>query len=473
MDVALHRLPVTFVLDRAGVTGEDGASHNGMWDLSILQVVPGHPDRRAPRRGDAARGAARGRGGRPTAPPRSASPRARSATTSRRSSGGGGRRAARASPRTACCSSPSGPRPGSASRSPSAAPRRASASPSSTPAGSPRCPPSSSRWPPRYDLVVTVEDNGRVGGVGALVSQALRDAGVDVPARDVGIPPRFLDHGSVAQVKAEIGLTAQDVARTVVETRSPALDAGRSTHPALTGTLPPAVIADGAGHSHDVGTVSTQTRRTPCNDAPLLAAGRPPLTRAGAPCVTAGAHPGRARGRRHPGRPRLGGGSATHRLAVPDRRAHGPRRRPAHRPAGRPADRRLRRPTAPAPTAASSTRLNELDGFDLDPRLALHFDAPVDGRATSSPRSRSGAGELLQPSTGWSSTTPPTRSTRTRCTSSTRHDLHARVSGDHGLPAASTTFTTLSATDGLVDLRYSSTTAAPTPRPGSPAPTAA
>jgi 1-deoxy-D-xylulose-5-phosphate synthase len=41
MDVGLHRLPVTFVLDRAGVTGDDGASHNGMWDLSILSLVPG------------------------------------------------------------------------------------------------------------------------------------------------------------------------------------------------------------------------------------------------------------------------------------------------------------------------------------------------------------------------------------------------------------------------------------------------
>ena len=41
MDVALHRQPVTFVLDRAGVTGDDGASHNGMWDMSILSVVPG------------------------------------------------------------------------------------------------------------------------------------------------------------------------------------------------------------------------------------------------------------------------------------------------------------------------------------------------------------------------------------------------------------------------------------------------
>ena len=41
MDVALHKLPVVFVLDRAGVTGEDGPSHNGMWDMSWLPVVPG------------------------------------------------------------------------------------------------------------------------------------------------------------------------------------------------------------------------------------------------------------------------------------------------------------------------------------------------------------------------------------------------------------------------------------------------
>ncbi len=41
MDVALHKLPVTFVLDRAGVTGPDGASHHGMWDASWLPIVPG------------------------------------------------------------------------------------------------------------------------------------------------------------------------------------------------------------------------------------------------------------------------------------------------------------------------------------------------------------------------------------------------------------------------------------------------
>ncbi len=41
MDVALHRAGVTFVLDRAGITGDDGASHNGMWDMAMLAIVPG------------------------------------------------------------------------------------------------------------------------------------------------------------------------------------------------------------------------------------------------------------------------------------------------------------------------------------------------------------------------------------------------------------------------------------------------
>jgi 1-deoxy-D-xylulose-5-phosphate synthase len=76
-------------------------------------------------------------------------------------------------------------------------------------------------------LVVTVEDNGRIGGVGSVLSQALRDADIDVPARDIGIPNRFLAHGTRAQVQADVGLTAQEVARRLVEhvaRRQPALD---------------------------------------------------------------------------------------------------------------------------------------------------------------------------------------------------------------------------------------------------------
>jgi len=72
----------------------------------------------------------------------------------------------------------------------------------------------------RHKLVVTVEDGIRTGGVGAAVAQTLRDARVDVPLRDFGIPPRFLDHGKRAEVLEEIGLTAQDIARDIVETVS-------------------------------------------------------------------------------------------------------------------------------------------------------------------------------------------------------------------------------------------------------------
>lgn len=66
-----------------------------------------------------------------------------------------------------------------------------------------------------YSMVVTVEDSGLHGGVGSTVSAALRSAGVDIPCRDLGVPQRFLDHASRTQVHAELGLTAQDVARQI------------------------------------------------------------------------------------------------------------------------------------------------------------------------------------------------------------------------------------------------------------------
>ncbi|MFD8989914.1 hypothetical protein ACFVZ4_17870, partial [Streptomyces goshikiensis] len=76
------------------------------------------------------------------------------------------------------------------------------------PAPWPRPPP-----PPRVSPPAA--HTGGPGGLGSAVSQALRDAGVDVPLRDFGIPQRFLDHASRKEVMAEIGLTAPDIARQV------------------------------------------------------------------------------------------------------------------------------------------------------------------------------------------------------------------------------------------------------------------
>ena len=66
-------------------------------------------------------------------------------------------------------------------------------------------------------LVVVVEDGVRQGGVGSSVSQALRDRGIDVPVRNLGIPVAFLDQGKRAQILGDLGLTAQEIARSIVE----------------------------------------------------------------------------------------------------------------------------------------------------------------------------------------------------------------------------------------------------------------
>ena len=66
-------------------------------------------------------------------------------------------------------------------------------------------------------LVVVVEDGVVTGGVGSAIAEAMREAGITVPMRTIGVPDRFLDHGRRAEVLVECGLTAQDISRGIVE----------------------------------------------------------------------------------------------------------------------------------------------------------------------------------------------------------------------------------------------------------------
>ncbi|GHE32308.1 1-deoxy-D-xylulose-5-phosphate synthase 2 [Streptomyces griseoaurantiacus] len=216
MDVALHKCGVTFVLDRAGITGTDGASHNGMWDMSILQVVPGLR-LAAPRDADQVRAQLR------------EAVEVEDAPTVVRFSKGAVGPAVPAVGRVGgmdVLREPGTDRPDVLLVSVGAlAPMCLEIAGLldrqgiSTTVVDPRwVKPVDEALAPlaeRHRVVVTVEDNSRVGGVGSTIAQALRDAGVDVPLRDFGIPPRFLDHASRAEVMAEIGLTAPDIARQV------------------------------------------------------------------------------------------------------------------------------------------------------------------------------------------------------------------------------------------------------------------
>jgi 1-deoxy-D-xylulose-5-phosphate synthase len=219
MDVALHKLPVTIVLDRAGVTGPDGPSHNGMWDGSIMQVVPGLRIA-APR--DAVRvvellneAVAVSDGPTVLRYPKGtvgdeAEAVASMGTMDVLSEPGSGLGAdvllIGAGPMAIICLQ--------------VAQRLADHGIGVTVVDP--------RWlkpldealiaaARRHRLVAVVEDNGRVGGFGDAVCRLLRDHDVETPAKTFGLPQEFIEHGERAEILADVGLTPQHLAREITE----------------------------------------------------------------------------------------------------------------------------------------------------------------------------------------------------------------------------------------------------------------
>ncbi len=217
MDCALHGAGVTFVLDRAGITGDDGASHNGMWDLSLLPMIPGIRVA-APRDGARLRDLldeAVSIGDGPTVVrfPKGAL----GAEVGAIDHEGSLEVLHRDGEEDVLLVSVGAFAPLALDVA-----KRLGDQGIGVTVVDPRwvIPVSDDliSMARRFRLVATVEDNGRVGGIGSTISQVLRDHSVFTPVRDFGIPPTFLDQGKRADVLARIGLTAQDVAREIVGT---------------------------------------------------------------------------------------------------------------------------------------------------------------------------------------------------------------------------------------------------------------
>jgi 1-deoxy-D-xylulose-5-phosphate synthase len=219
MDVALHKLPVTVTLDRAGVTGPDGASHNGMWDGSILQVVPGlrvAAPRDGSRIAELLNEAVSVSDG-PTVlrwPKGSVGAEAEAVgklgdmDVLARPAAGLGRDVLLigAGPMSVTCVEVAKRLEGHGIGVTVVDPRRVKPVDPAV-VGEAR----------GHRLVAVVEDNGRAGGFGDAVCRLLRDHDVDVPAKTFGLPQDFLDHGERPEILAAAGLTPQHLARQLTE----------------------------------------------------------------------------------------------------------------------------------------------------------------------------------------------------------------------------------------------------------------
>jgi len=216
MDVALHRLPVTFVLDRAGVTGPDGPSHYGIWDMSILGVVPGLRVA-APRDAETLRLSLREAVGISDGPtvvrfPTGTVPAALPALHRV-----GGVDVLAASQRKDVLLVAVG---AFAHLGVQVAAELAKAGYGVT-VVDPRwvrpAPIELVGMAAEHKLVVTIEDGVRHGGIGDSVAKLLRDNDLDMPMRDLGMPVQWIDHGSRAEILAEVGLTVPDVTERVTK----------------------------------------------------------------------------------------------------------------------------------------------------------------------------------------------------------------------------------------------------------------
>jgi len=219
MDVALHRLPVTIVLDRAGLTGDDGASHNGMWDLALLGMVPGlrlaAPRDEPTLRAEFREAVAHADG--PTVVRYPKTPLGEDIVAIRSVGGVDVLVEPDSGARVDVLVVAVGATAANVLEAAGAVRNAGFTIRVVDPRWVIPVDPGLLELARQADLVVTVEDGVVDGGVGARIAQTLRVAAIDVPTREIGVPVQFLAHGKLKDVQASVGLSVLDIGRRIVE----------------------------------------------------------------------------------------------------------------------------------------------------------------------------------------------------------------------------------------------------------------
>lgn len=216
MDVALHNAGVTFVLDRAGVTGPDGASHHGMWDLSILQVVP-NIQIAAPRDALRLREELREAVSVSDAPTVIRFPKGVAETSiDAISRSKDGVDFLYQSPAKDVLIVAIGSMAATALQTAELLRAQGIGATVIDPRWVVPVPKTVLDEAAKHRLVVTIEDGVKVGGIGTRIRQDMRTAQIDTALNEIGLPDEFLEHASRDEILERVGLTAKQIAHDVV-----------------------------------------------------------------------------------------------------------------------------------------------------------------------------------------------------------------------------------------------------------------
>ena len=219
LDVALHKAGVTFVLDRSGITGDDGPSHHGMWDLALTGIVP-NLQVAAPRDGARLRELLR-----------EALAITDQPTAIRFPKGGviddipaferrDGIDVLYRGESADVLVVSIGAMASIAVEAAAQAYREGVGVTVIDPRWVKPLAPAIMTMAQRYQHVLVIEDGIRHGGIGSTLAEGMRDAGVEVPVHSIGIPLNFIEHAKRAEILHDLGITSQQIARSLVELRS-------------------------------------------------------------------------------------------------------------------------------------------------------------------------------------------------------------------------------------------------------------